>query len=106
MQWADPLIDRRMLHKKWLSASTGFEMYHAKIIRFEASLKRLRKRNMDYIESSAHISLPFPVQSHILAKKNLKWRANRTRMVYVDLRASVEQYAVVNDEDEFEIVKA
>ena len=67
-------------------------------------MKRLRKRTIDYIESSAHILLPFAVQSHILSKHNLGWRDNGTKMVYVDLRAAVEQYAVVNDDNEFEIM--
>ena len=104
VQWPDPLIDLRMMHKKWLSHTNGSEMYHPKVTGFEAGLKRLRKRTIDYIESSAHILLPFAVQSHILSKHNLGWRDNGTKMVYVDLRAAVEQYAVVNDDNEFEIM--
>lgn len=53
---------------------------------------------------SARTPLPFAVQSHIFSKHNLGWRDNETRMVYVDLQAGVEQYAVVNDENDFEIM--
>ena len=70
VQWPNPLIDPRIMHKKWLSAATGFQIYHPKISGFETSLKPSRKRTIDYIESSARIILPFPVQSHILAKHN------------------------------------
>ena len=104
VQWPDPLIDLRMMHKKWFSQANGFQMYHPKVTGFETGLNRLRKRTLDYIESSTRIMLPFAVQSHILSKHNLGWRDYGTRMVYVDLRAAVEQYAVVNDDNEFEIM--
>ena len=59
VQWPDPLMDLRMMHKKWLSQTNGFQMYHPKVSGFETGLKRLRKRTIDYIESSARILLPF-----------------------------------------------
>ena len=55
LQRPDPLIDLRKMHKKWFSHTNGFEMYHPKVSGFEGGLKRLRKRSIDYIESSARI---------------------------------------------------
>ena len=95
MHWPDSLIDLRMMHRKWLSHTNGFAMYHTKVIGFEAGLKRLRKRTIVYIESYARILLPFAVQSRISSKHNLGGRENGTRMVDVELRA-----AVVNDDNE------
>lgn len=90
VKWPEPFLDLPVMHKKLISNSTGFEMCHPKVSGFEASLKRLRKKTTYFIELCARIIL-FAVQSHILSKHNLGWRENGSRIVYVDLRAVVEE---------------
>lgn len=80
-----------------------FKQYHQKYIGFEAALKSLRARNADAVESTAQIPLPLAVQTQITSKSNLAWRDSSTRIIYVDLKAFVEEYAVEADRDEFEI---
>jgi len=44
----------------------------------------------------------FRVQTHIESKTNLGFKDSGTKLVYVDLKAMAEKYAVVNDDEEFE----
>ncbi len=80
-------------------------MYHPKFLGFEHALREKRERNSDAVKSTAFIPLPFPVQTHLDAKYNLGWARNSSRVVYVDLKAFVESYAVGNDQDDFEILE-
>lgn len=100
------LIDLRVMHRKWLlpGSRAGFQVYHPKFIGFETALKNLRSRNIDKIESTAFIALPFQVQSHLESKFNLAWSDNNSKMLYVDLKAFIEVYAVAKDDEEFELV--
>jgi len=106
VQWPAALVDIEVMHRKWLRmiGNGGFQKYHPKYLGFEAALKKLRERNSDKVESSARIPLPFPVLSHFHGKYNLAWTDSNVRMLYVDLRAFIEDYAVVNDKDSFEVV--
>ncbi len=63
-----------------------------------------RARASDEVKSTAQIPLPFQVQTRIDAKYNLGWKGSDARVVYVDLKAMAEDYAVTNDIDEFEIL--
>ena len=92
------------MHKKWLNrASTDrFEPYHPKYLGFEKALEKLRKSSSDHVKSVARIPLPHPVLSHIEKKYNLRWKGDSTRMLYVDLKANIEDYAVANDTESFE----
>ena len=74
------------------------------VIGFADSLRKLRLRSSDEIESVARIPLPFAAQTHIEQKFNLAWSESSTKMVFVDLEAYKEQYAVENDIDNFEIL--
>ncbi len=82
----------------------AMQPYHPKIVGFGSSLKSLRSSQSDTIESSVRITLPFRVETHIEGKYNLAWRESNVRVVYLDLKAYVESYAQVKDNDEFEIV--
>lgn len=55
---------------------------------------------MDGAELVAGLPLPFPVQDHIEIC-NLAWRDNVVNMVYVDLKTTVKQCAIVNETEEF-----
>lgn len=94
----------KLPHKKWLQSESQFQLYHLKVSGFEKNLKNLRKRNKDLIESYAKLALPFSVQSQVVCKKNLGWKDSTAQIVYVDLRTSMEDYVVLNDVDDFEIV--
>lgn len=104
--WPPTLIDLEIMHKKWLrpDAPGGFQTYHPKLIGFESALKAMRSHSSEIIESTARIRLPFPVQTHIDGKFNLAWRDNSSKMVYVDLKAFVEDYAILKDAEEFEVL--
>lgn len=106
VMWPNPLIDIETMHRKWIQADsqTDFKLYHPKVIGFQNALKQLRIRSSDIIESTARIPLPFVVQTHIYGKYNLAWRDSTTRMVYLDLKGVVEEYAVLNDAESFEIL--
>ena len=97
-----------LLRKKWLSqdalAGEKFERYHTKRVGFEASLKELRARASEDIESVARISLPFAVQTRINSKSDLGGINDPTRIVHIDLKADVDLYATAHDEDAFELL--
>ena len=106
--WPRPLVDMELVRKKWLSqdalAGEKFERYHPKCVGFEASLKELRARASEDIESVARISLPFAVQTRIDSKSNLGWINDPTRIVCIDLKADVDLYATAHDENAFELL--
>lgn len=107
VMWPLPLMDPKVMHRKWLTCDTkdGFESYHPKVVGFQQALKQLRSRMSQIVESVAKISLPFPVQTHIDSKHNLNWKGTTVRMVYIELKAVVEEYAHVKDSESFEIVE-
>lgn len=105
VRWPDPMVDLDMMHKKWLTEDGPgrMEKYHPKYIGFEHALKVFRSRSSDRVESLARIALPFAVQTHIECRNNLGWREDRSRMLYVDLKAYEQQYAEIKDENSFEL---
>lgn len=105
VQWPNPLTDLDTMHKKWLLSNglDHMERYHPKYLGFEAALKHFREHSTDKIESFALFPLPFAVQTHIHGRYNLGWKDNAARMVYVDLKAYDEMYAVLRDENSFEM---
>lgn len=106
VQWPSALSNLEQLHRKWLTAegSDKMEMYHPKYLGFENALKAHRERCVDTVESSARITLPFAVQTHVYGKYNLGWRENTARMVYIDLKAYEEHYGILQDDNSFEIL--
>jgi len=107
VQWPAPLIDLNLLHQKWLREAKKdedcpFTMFHPKVLSLEDALKKKRKRAADSVTSTARILLPFAVQTHIESKTNLAFKDSGTKLVYVDLKAMAETYAVVKDNDEFQ----
>jgi len=107
VQWPAPLVDLHLLHQKWLREASKdedcpFTMFHPKVLSLEDALKKKRKRAADSVISTARILLPFAVQTHIESKTNLGFKDSGTKLVYVDLKAMAETYAVVNDNEEFE----
>lgn len=107
VQWPMPLVDLDMLHQKWLRQPTDdnncrFTMFHPKVLALEDALKKKRNRAADSVVSTARIILPFPVQTHVESKTNLGFKESGTKLVYVDLKAMAENYAVANDQDDFE----
>ena len=74
-----------------------------KFLGFEKSLKRLREHSEQAVSSLARTSLPFPVQSHIMQKCNMAWSDSAALIVYVDLKAFLEDYALANDTDSFQM---
>lgn len=107
MQWPSPLVDSELLHQKWLLSAeednnTLFTMFHPKVLALEDTLKKKRKRATDDVTSTAKIPVPFPVQTHIESKTNLGFEESSTKLVYIELKAMAENYAVANDNDEFE----
>lgn len=105
VEWPNALSNLELLHRKWLTAEGGdkMETYHPKYLGFENALKAHRERCVDTVESTARVTLPFAVQTHIYGKSNLGWRDNMARMVYVDLKAYEEQYGILQDDKSFEI---
>lgn len=105
VDWPKPLVDISFMHKKWLQDyASNFTDFHPKFLGFEASLRKLRENLSDKVVSVARIGLPFSVQSHIESKHNIGFRDDTSRLVYVDLKAVEEKYAIVNDVSEFEII--
>lgn len=106
-QWPTPLVDLEILRQKWLrpvenEKDTVFTMFHPKVLALEDALKEKRQRAADDVISTARIILPFPVQTHIESKTNLALIESGTKLVYIELKAIAENYAIANDNDEFE----
>lgn len=105
VKWPRPLIDLNLMHKKWLGGpDSTYQVYHPEFIGFQEGMKKLRQKSTDWIESLARIPLPFPVETHIHDKHNLAWRDDSTKLLYIRLKASVEQYAVNSDKEQFEVL--
>ena len=105
IDWPLPLTDTSMLHRKWLEFGDGsLTEVHPKVLGFQSALKSLREKCNDNVQSVAHIGLPFTVESHIDQKHKIGWREDSTRIVYIDLKALVDDYAAVNDTMDFDIV--
>ena len=102
--WPNPLANLNIMYRKWPSDPTDpIKKYHPKMIEFESSLNELRDRSSEFIESYARIPLPFCVQTHIERKNHLAWRDSAVKMVYLYLKATMEDYVVLHDNEEFEI---
>ena len=67
-------------------------------------LKDLRRAAADKVEPTVRIPLPFSVQRHTEEKFNLAWRDSIVRIVYLELKATMESDAIVKDSDAFEEV--
>lgn len=98
-----PLIDISFIHKKWLALyDSTFTEFHPKFLGFEATLRNLTKNLTYKLVSVARIGLLFSVQSHIDRKSNIGYIDDSTRLLYVDLKATEDKYAYVNEKSDFE----
>ena len=74
--WPLALLDLDRMHKTWLPQQTGyghgtFQKFYPCYLSFETALRGMRDRQTDGIGSTARISLPFQVESHIENTYNL-----------------------------------
>ena len=94
------------MHRKWLESDGPDRLLsnHPKYIGFEGALKKLGGKSSDSVESVARFPLPFAVETHMDGKHNMSFRGNTMKMLYLDLKAVAEEYAVVNDFEDFEQV--
>lgn len=100
-----PLVDLEVIHKKWLlDPSCEYQTYHPEFNGFIESVKPLRAPSTDWIEYSTRIYLPFDVENHIYHKINLVWCDNTVKMIYVCLKAVVQNYTVLKDKESFDIL--
>lgn len=101
--WPAPLVNLHALHRKWLNsdASEKLNVYHPKLIESEEFLKFFPARNINHLESTSQITLPFKVQTHIHRKYNLGWRQSDARIVYIELHGCEEQYGILYDDSAF-----
>lgn len=104
VNWPKPLIDISYMHKKWLVQNISFTNHHPKFLGFESSLRKLRSNVLSNVSSVARIGLPITVQSTVDQSYNLAWKDDACRMVYIDLKAVEEDYAVQNNISIFEEV--
>lgn len=106
--WPISRMDVYILHRKWTSIDPGapgrmFD-YHLEIVGFQKASKALQKKGTDQVCSLTHITFPFLVETHNVSQNSLAWRDSNVKAVYIRLRAIAEDYAVINNSTEFEIV--
>ena len=99
--WPETLVDLEILRQKWVTPSestdsSSITIYHPAILALMHSLKKKRMRDNDGVLSTAHIELPFPVQTQIESKTSLLFEKTGTKIVYVELKAVTDAYAVLN----------
>ncbi|MEM6687231.1 MAG: hypothetical protein AAF617_15725 [Bacteroidota bacterium] len=106
VNWPKPLVDIEFMHRKWMSQDEGklVTSVSPKLLGFEKTLRQMRNNRSETVSSVARIGLPITVQSHIESKYNIAWKDDHSRMVYVDLKAVVDDYATVNDTNDFDVV--
>lgn len=68
------------------------------------TLRNPRENVTDKVVSVPRIGLLFSLQSHIVSKHNIGYNDCLLRLVYIDLKAIEEEYALVNDMSEFEFL--
>ena len=103
--WPSPLVDLQKMHGKWINGKSATDSFlHRVILAFENALRKKRSRASERVTSTARIPLPIQVQTHIERKHNLAWADSSTRMIYVDLKARAEEYGMVDDTSEFEVI--
>lgn len=67
------------------------------------SLPQLGTNAAEKIDSVARIILPFPVQEHVQQKYNLGIRDSTSKVVYINMKAIVEEEIVAKDSAAFEL---
>ena len=90
------------MHRKWLK-SGAISLDHPKLTGFEEHLSMLRAHVSDSITSSCQIILPIQVQMAPDAV-HLIGDAIGTRVVYVELKAHVDDYMAPKQSGSFEII--
>lgn len=102
VQWPVPLIDPKVLHRVWLRSETTnrIERCHPKIGGFLDSLKLLRRKKFDLVQSTARIPLPVPVQPAI-KKDRMLFKEHNCNILYLQMTAEELEYAEDNDAESF-----
>lgn len=98
-------MDLTWLHRKWFQAANEdwVELYHQKMIGFENFSKQYHTRNVEDIESTARILLPFQVQNHATDQYNLGCSNSTTRIICVEICGHGELYHIVCCDSAFKI---
>lgn len=92
VKWPVPLSGLLLIHQKFLnSTETSYQIHHPEFIGFQENWKSFRSKASDWTESDAHISLKFPVETHIYKRHNLAWREISMRLLYVRLKETVDK---------------
>lgn len=101
----EPLISIGVVHHKWLQFTSDdqIEVYHPKLNCFAHRLKFFRGRNIDSVEFTTRIVLPFQDQSNVFQKFNLVWSESSTGVVNVELRGKEDHYGAGSDNSSFEV---
>ena len=103
--WPSVLLNMDLLHAKWIRTPIGsqktFSHHHTQFLAFETALRGLRERVTDVIESRARFPLPFPVETYIYYYAPLLHNETASKILYVTLRATAENYSVVNNSTTF-----
>lgn len=107
MHWPIEFSDVYLHHQKWWNRNSAdrLESYHPKILGFESALKSLHPTCSRSAKSRAHIPLAFTLHTEEASHSRIKIKRRPTRLLYVDLKATVEQYAVTDDNDAFEAME-
>lgn len=104
VDWPRPLVDIHFLDKKWLHQDTSYTDFHPKFLGFETALCNVRNNVYNTVTSTARVGLPFTVQSRIISSAILTYKESSTHMLYIDLRAIVENYATFKNTSSFEVI--
>lgn len=86
------MTDVRELHRLWLNnPHHEITEHHARLLGFEESLRSRRTNRDEHVRSIGNINLPFSVEIAI-TEYPLRW-GDGAAIVYVDLKAAVDDYA-------------
>lgn len=92
VKWTSPMSDVRELHRLWLdNPHHEITEHHARLLGFEESLRSRRTTRDEHVRSIGNIHLPFAVET-VTTEYPLRW-GDGTTIVYVDLKAAVDEYA-------------
>lgn len=104
--WPQTLTSTKLQHAKCLQ-SQGVDRithYHPKTLAFDESLKRLPSKKGDNVVTVWRIPLLFSVETHVHGTFNMTWRNYNTKLLYVELNASVDTYGLSNYNQAFVVV--
>lgn len=93
------------MHKKFLTLTDmSHQVYHPEFVRFEKNSIKFGSKTSNWVDSIARNELQISVQNHIYEKHSQRRRDNRSKLLHVRLKASVDKYAVYTDNEKFDIL--